>query len=765
LIFYLSLPVIFVIALFLILDSYLLHKGKEQVFEQCMQTLRTACKDYSREFEELSKNSLMLMDSNSFKEVMLIQKPVSIQNNWKLSECADLLNTFVNTKDYIRSAGFISIPNGLYIASSGISTLDLYHESLSFGKIINRADYIPTYIQRSAIFQIQPLDLIDTGRGNPIEIIPLLQYNLGTAFSSSPLIINLDEESFSEKLKDYQPTAGSLMYIRNGATGEIIASTDTGTIPDVEKLLNNQLKFPVWYAKKDSPEGFSDTFYCFTVTSENIYSDELQFLLMVPHNDILGLTFQSLVISAVIMILCCFLGFLACYLISLKVYKPISRIIKSLEQDSDTSNAGSKYQIRDEIAYLDERIGSLMNSKKALENILNTALPTLHNRYITNILNNEEYDNLQLEPILARYPFRFPFPYFTCAILYVKFLPAFSDDFSEEGQKLIQQKFTDVLSVSLDEAYMKYIFKIQEHNYCIIYNSNYEDAFDLILNDFSILQNLFELDKDYIHLYMAIGSIIDEFASLHESYRKAKIAMSEISIWSESGIRIYQEQTKEKSPYILENTQENALSTLLFQGNEEEALTLTAEIISTNQKNGIGEESLKELYVSLYQIGKRTADRMNYDYVKALNDQYISLSTFLHDLSNLQRSSYISLFYQMLCRHATVERGTQINIEELKNYIDSHYTENLYLEMLADKYHTSPKYMSRLLKNVLGVPFKQYISNLQINHAKNLLSKTSMNIEEIALKSGFNGRNTFIRTFKLLEGITPGEYRKYNSKS
>ena len=68
--------------------------------------------------------------------------------------------------------------------------------------------------------------------------------------------------------------------------------------------------------------------------------------------------------------------------------------------------------------------------------------------------------------------------------------------------------------------------------------------------------------------------------------------------------------------------------------------------------------------------------------------------------------------------------------------------------------------MSKLLKKALGIPFKQYITNLRILKSKELLTDSDETIENIALKIGFNSRNTFIRAFKLLEGITPSEYRK-----
>lgn len=109
------------------------------------------------------------------------------------------------------------------------------------------------------------------------------------------------------------------------------------------------------------------------------------------------------------------------------------------------------------------------------------------------------------------------------------------------------------------------------------------------------------------------------------------------------------------------------------------------------------------------------------------------------------------------------ERST-IDVGAIREYINTHFHEDIFLEKLADKYVTSPSYLSRLLKRNLGVSFNTYLANIRIARAKQLLESTSKSVNVIAEETGFNSRNTFIRMFKKHEGIIPSEYRRLKKK-
>ncbi|SHE34959.1 response regulator transcription factor [Alkalibacter saccharofermentans] len=104
------------------------------------------------------------------------------------------------------------------------------------------------------------------------------------------------------------------------------------------------------------------------------------------------------------------------------------------------------------------------------------------------------------------------------------------------------------------------------------------------------------------------------------------------------------------------------------------------------------------------------------------------------------------------------------SIQIVLDYIDNNLGDNMPLEDAAKLLNVSPSYFSRLFKKEMGVKFITYTTNRKIEKAKAWLETTDMPILNIALELGFKEANYFSKVFRKLEGITPTEYRKRNSK-
>lgn len=97
-------------------------------------------------------------------------------------------------------------------------------------------------------------------------------------------------------------------------------------------------------------------------------------------------------------------------------------------------------------------------------------------------------------------------------------------------------------------------------------------------------------------------------------------------------------------------------------------------------------------------------------------------------------------------------------IENVMLYIQDNYKTNLSLESYADHFGTSPYTLSRGIKQVTGINFIDYLTNLRIGQAKELLRTTTMKINEIADQVGYQ-HTYFNRIFKKAEGVSPSQYR------
>lgn len=103
---------------------------------------------------------------------------------------------------------------------------------------------------------------------------------------------------------------------------------------------------------------------------------------------------------------------------------------------------------------------------------------------------------------------------------------------------------------------------------------------------------------------------------------------------------------------------------------------------------------------------------------------------------------------------------TDGNIPHSIKYINEHFTEDIDLKKLANIEHYNISYYSEWFKNNMKVSPVEYIQNLRVKKAKELLLNTNLTILHIAQMIGYKHNSSFTRTFKDLEKITPAEFRK-----
>jgi two-component system response regulator YesN len=106
-----------------------------------------------------------------------------------------------------------------------------------------------------------------------------------------------------------------------------------------------------------------------------------------------------------------------------------------------------------------------------------------------------------------------------------------------------------------------------------------------------------------------------------------------------------------------------------------------------------------------------------------------------------------------------VEKG-KIRVETIVDFIENSYMEDISLSYLAEHAGFNTSYLSRLFKMKTGMGFIQYITQVRIDHAKDMLKQSELSIGEICKQVGFWDDKHFSRTFKRETGFSPTDFRK-----
>lgn len=107
-----------------------------------------------------------------------------------------------------------------------------------------------------------------------------------------------------------------------------------------------------------------------------------------------------------------------------------------------------------------------------------------------------------------------------------------------------------------------------------------------------------------------------------------------------------------------------------------------------------------------------------------------------------------------------IRKNTSRLCATVRRYIDSHYKENINLDLLADVVHINKYYMVHAFTEEYGVSPMNYLSSCRINEARHLLTATDLSLSSISRTLGFSSPSYFSQCFKKAENTSPNDYRK-----
>ena len=161
-------------------------------------------------------------------------------------------------------------------------------------------------------------------------------------------------------------------------------------------------------------------------------------------------------------------------------------------------------------------------------------------------------------------------------------------------------------------------------------------------------------------------------------------------------------------------------------------------------QNAAGYQQLRTLYANVFQTFFQTGASNP----AALNSRVLQLLGLLQSNFMVQDSTQSA-------RNATAER-----LKRLLDRIHTAWNTDLTLAELAQEEYLSTSYLSRFFQKNLHTSFSQYLNELRLRHAAQMLTQTAHSVTHIAYDCGFHNPSVFIEAFKQQYGQTPGRFRQ-----
>ncbi|MFS0723658.1 response regulator [Paenibacillus sp. 1P07SE] len=251
-----------------------------------------------------------------------------------------------------------------------------------------------------------------------------------------------------------------------------------------------------------------------------------------------------------------------------------------------------------------------------------------------------------------------------------------------------------------------------------------------------------------------ISSITDDREMVAKLIKEADLAVSQLFIQEGQGLFTYEPRLEMVKPFIEE------IPSLIEEKTPEDIKAFIHRIQSyfRQQDLGMGEavflwnqtvgvlmgtyaEALKDMELEF----------LNYVELQERFEHFESLCGFIHD---------VLVYLKQISRPLDNDGTIHSCFLQMVQYIDRNYEQRLYLKELAAQFHINQVYCCQLFKKLLGKTFSEYVTDLRIRKACELLEQSPWSIEEVAAKVGYVDYYYFNKVFKKQCRITPAKYRK-----
>lgn len=323
-------------------------------------------------------------------------------------------------------------------------------------------------------------------------------------------------------------------------------------------------------------------------------------------------------------------------------------------------------------------------------------------------------------------------------------------------------------SVRMVKQYQDIRMQIQENIRCCIgtvmsnkiavlvpYGSdamNYNERTALIDSCRELARNLWK--KTDIRFRIGIGRV-KRIGEMADSYSEAlnALMLSTGSVAHADDLLIGCEYS-EDYPVDLEKNLFDAIQ----HGGTDEAVSAAGLYCDWMKGKNLNDVRLKILEFALW------AERMAYEsggmtYRFESRQDYLPVVMAMADYSEL-REWFIDKIAKAChnIRNKRLEKSTSL-METAKEYIDGNFAKNISLEEVSRVINLSPYYFSRVFKEETGVNFVDYITNVRIDKAKELIASGTYSMKEVCAMVGYSDPNYFSRAFKKNVGVSPSEYK------
>ncbi len=431
-----------------------------------------------------------------------------------------------------------------------------------------------------------------------------------------------------------------------------------------------------------------------------------------------------------------------------------------------------KHQLDEETADKDNLQGLIQHYRKSLPVLRGIFLSSLVSRRIPISEINEKSISYELNMTASSY---------TASVIRVDYIH--SDLQEADLPKILispeslkdtkdrQLQLFAVLNITMEicEKYHSFEVFLHRDDVVLLFMGQDKDAEKTSVQMLKILEEVRQNVEKYLKLTVTIGAgtMTNSIEGVHHSYNEALQALDyRLILGNNRVIWIYDVETSHDSflhvPLQYDELKQQMLIRSIKVETAQEVGITVASLFTDIEMTQLTVKDchvyVLEILTSIMKVAKEF--RLELDEIFGSNEYPFAEITKFNNLNEVKL--WITGICIKLMNHISKRRQSSYNqlVEDAKTYISIHYHESdISINKVCKQLHISTGYFSGIFKKEVKMTFVNYVMQLRMESAKNLLSSSDMKLFEIAEKVGFIDPNYFSFCFRKKFGFSPKEYR------
>ncbi|WP_017472005.1 AraC family transcriptional regulator [Amphibacillus jilinensis] len=500
--------------------------------------------------------------------------------------------------------------------------------------------------------------------------------------------------------------------------------------------------------------------------------DDIPYKVTYLHSDYNNWTYLSLVkvsdlnkrsssigwITFIICSILLLLSLIASILSSKKLYRPIRRIHELVSQSNEEHQQQSLVN-QNEFSLIETHINQLLNKNKHLEVRMQNQVSQLKQLFIIRLLQGKVTAN---EIPIKLNAFNYPRVWKQLTLLSLQIDTLKNHSFDKSNSDLLLFAINNIIEDLIDSQKRLTPVVINHTQSTILINNNddYQQYMRFINDKANYIQK--EVKRIFgLSISIGISQPFKDLIEAKEAYHESIEALK------------YRIKVGAESVIFFDNLNRSGQLFIDYPKNIKYKLFDAIKLANRTKADHESEKlftyiNREDHHHNYYQI---ILTRFLYDLIElkqvlgvelAQEDNQVFLTEFfeLKTLADIKDWFTQTFIYPLIEKvEARTKSEDKTLSEKIIQIIQDEFDHDISLDIIASKLHYNPNYLSNIFQKETHRSFSEYLLLYRIAKAKEWLAETNMSVKEIAAKLKYNNSQNFIRSFRRIEGLTPGKYR------